>query len=92
MKTDEEINEKILIHIYDNLPYDRSSNYSYYRVPCDFCEQKHGQADTCDLKVNKVSGNNFEGAKQIKLKDVLEGKRHKRQIIFGVIFKPNTGF
>ena len=54
----------------DNLPFERDSKYTKRKAVCEFCKDKHYQASTCDLKIDKTSANNEEGSKQIKVKDI----------------------
>lgn len=89
-ESDEELNKCILIHVVDNLPYERHGMYSQRKAQCEFCEQPHGQADTCDLRIGKLSANSDEGSKQITLKDIYETMRHKRDLVLGVIFKSDA--
>jgi hypothetical protein len=42
LKTDKDINLNIMIHIYENLPLEKVSNYHSRRAVCEFCEEKHG--------------------------------------------------
>lgn len=37
-KTDGDINDHIMIQIYDNLPYERTSHYSSKKATCEFCQ------------------------------------------------------
>ncbi len=64
-KDDSEINRNIILHIYDNLPMEQEGKYTKRKALCEFCKDKHGSADTCDIKINKVSANSEEGCKEI---------------------------
>ena len=46
---------------------------------------------TCDIKLNSVSANSWEGAQQIKLRDVVERIEHRRDLVVGVILKDGSG-
>ena len=43
------------------------------------------------MKINKLSGNNEEGANEITIKDLYDKMEHKRDLILGVIFREGTG-
>jgi peptide subunit release factor 1 (eRF1) len=51
-KSEEELNKNIILHIVDNLPLYQDSKYSRRKVLCEFCKNTHGQADTCDIKID----------------------------------------
>jgi hypothetical protein len=91
LKSDEELNKNILLQIYDNLPYFYESKYSKKKATCEFCRDRHNQAYTCDIKIDKLSGNSDEGYKTVTIKDILEKMEHKRDLIIGVIFRENCG-
>lgn len=38
---DEDINEHLLIHVFDNVPYEKNGPYQR-KLLCEFCEEKHG--------------------------------------------------
>ena len=42
IEDEEWINQNILIHVYDNLPMEKTSKYSQKRAVCDFCFERHG--------------------------------------------------
>lgn len=86
----EELNRCILLHVVDNLPI-VSEKFSKRKAMCEFCKGSHGQADTCDLKINKVSANSIEGSEEIKVRDILENMEHRRDLIIGVIFREGSG-
>ena len=70
----------------------REKNSSYQKKAlCEFCEQRHGQADTCDIKIKGVSANSEEGSSKLTLADIFNHMEHKRPIILGVLFKKGTG-
>jgi hypothetical protein len=37
-ESEEELNKCILIHVVDNLPYERTGSYSSRKAKCEFCE------------------------------------------------------
>jgi hypothetical protein len=41
-KNDQELNDNILLHIFDNLPYERTGQYSQRKAQCEFCDERHG--------------------------------------------------
>jgi len=43
------------------------------------------------MKLNGISTNSEEGCNSIKLKDIYGKMEHKRELIFGVIFRDNSG-
>lgn len=90
LKDDNDINRCILLHIVDNLPKERGGRR---KAQCEFCGEKggHGSADTCDIKINKVSGNSEEGVKEITIKDIVEAMEHKRDLILGIILREGSG-
>jgi len=47
LQDDSDINRCILLHIYDNLPMERVSKHTSKRATCEFCSERHGQAETC---------------------------------------------
>jgi ubiquitin C-terminal hydrolase len=51
----------------------------------------HGQADTCDVRLGKVSANHEDHCSKLTLKDILEAKRYKNDLILGVIFREGSG-
>lgn len=65
--------------------------YSRRKATCEFCNDLHGQHDSCDIKIRKVSGNSEEGAREITVKDIYDQLNHKRDIIIGVIFREGSG-
>ena len=40
--SDKELNETILLHVVDNLPYIRDTGSYGRKALCEFCESKHG--------------------------------------------------
>ena len=89
--SDEELHKCIHLQVVDNLPMHVEGKYNRRKAQCEYCHQSHGQADTCDLKLDKLSANSEEGSKQIKLRDVIERMEHKRDLILGVIFRESSG-
>lgn len=67
------------------------SRYSRRKAPCEFCNESGGHHDTCDIKINKVSGNSEEGVNTITVKDLYGKLEHKRDLIIGVIFREGSG-
>lgn len=70
---------------------ERVSKNSSRRATCEFCNERHGQAETCDIKINKVSGNSEEGCKEITLRHIIDAMEHKRELILGVILREGSG-
>jgi len=62
------LNKGIILHIVDNLPYYIEGKYTKRKALCEFCKERHNSADTCDLQIDKLSGNSEEGSKKITLK------------------------
>lgn len=91
LKDEGDINRCILLHIFDNLPMERVGKYTNRKATCEFCNEKHGSADTCDIKINKISANSEEGCKEITIQSILEQMTHKRDLIFGVILRDGSG-
>ena len=87
---DEELNETVVLHIVDNLPFVKENSVNRKAI-CEFCEQRHGNADTCDIKIKGVSANTDEGSKKITLGDIKKHMKHERQLILGVTFKKIYG-
>eukprot|EP00347_Sterkiella_histriomuscorum_P020920 403335950 len=88
---DSDINRSIMLHIVDNLPYVMAGKYNRKKATCEFCNDQHGQHDTCDIKINKISGNSEEGANEITVKDIYDKLEHKRDLIIGVVFREGCG-
>lgn len=63
LKSDEELNKNILLQIVDNLPYYIEGKYTKRKANCEFCKERHAQIDTCDIKLDKLSGNSEEGCR-----------------------------
>lgn len=91
LKDDNDINRYIAVHVIDNLPSIKEGKYTKRKADCEFCKEKHGQANTCDLKLKGMSANNDEGAKEIRIEDIFEIMQHKRELILGIIIKEASG-
>ncbi len=62
-KSDEELNRSIILHVADNLPYYIEGKYTKRKANCEFCRDRHIQTDTCDARIDKLSGNSDEGCR-----------------------------
>ena len=84
------------MQIKDNTPYIKSNTgYSQRKAECEFCGRRHNNRDDiCDLCTEEYAdGNDFEkGARQIKLSDLYDRLKYKRQIRFEVMINKDTGF
>ena len=90
-RSDDDLNKNLIIQLFDNLPYIQESKYSKRRATCEFCKDKHGGNYTCEIKINGIFANSDDGCNNVRLRDIFEKMEFKREIIFGVIFKENTG-
>jgi len=70
---------------------EKVGRYSSRKAMCEFCNDRHGSADSCDIKINNVSGNSEEGAKEIKVKHIFDAMTHKRDLVLGVILREGSG-
>lgn len=68
-----------------------ASKYSRRKAPCEFCLESHGQSDTCDARIHKMSPNSDEGAKSITIKDFYDKIEYKRDLVLGVVFREGSG-
>ena len=48
-------------------------------------------SSSISLKIGKISANSSEGCKEIKIGDIYEAMKHKRDLALGIIFKPACG-
>jgi hypothetical protein len=88
----ETLNESLILHIYDNLPYYRDKKNYRFKATCEFCQTPHGLANTCDIRIKDVSGNSMEGARTLRLKDVFSAMEHNRDLVLSVIFKEKSDY
>lgn len=62
------INEAIELLVRDNLPMIKKKKGGQEKAICEFCKTKHAVGDEyCDLKVDGVDLNTFEGATQFTI-------------------------
>jgi hypothetical protein len=79
---EEWVNENIIVWIKDNTPSGR-----HKKAECEFCGRCHTtRDDICDIRTESVdSGNTMEGVKLIKLQDIYDMVKSKREIVFQVM-------
>ena len=90
MKSDEDIHNNIFILVVNNLPKEKLSRYTERQVTCDLCGERHPQESTCEPIINKMKINS-DNAVGIKLGDILDSLKHKRDIGFAFVFKAGSG-
>lgn len=69
-ESEEVLNEALILHVYDNLPYYIDKRRYKTKATCEFCKTSHGLNNTCDLKIGDESANTFEAAQKLRLRDV----------------------
>lgn len=95
--TDEWINKALILHNKDTCPEIQSSSYSSKKAQCEFCGNRHNlRDDICDIRTKnfKKDGNTLEAATKIKLEDLYDQLKYKRDLKFEVLINqdlsPNT--
>lgn len=62
-ESDEQINKLIEVYVRDNNPMIQKGKYTRQKAECEFCKDVHTSREVfCDLTLDKVNGNTFEGA------------------------------
>ena len=86
--TDDWINKALILYIKDTCPELQTSSYSSKKANCEFCGNRHNiRDDICDVKSKhfKKDGNSFEAASKIKLEDLYDQLKYKRDLKFEVM-------